>query len=507
MKDLWKKQVPVLLFFITTMLPLVLWNGLQGVDNLYMYAHGEDMLANGFVRTTDIFSMHEGFAFLYQKWAACLLTYGIVRFFGWQGLTVATYCLIFLLLSCLYFFGKKYNPSYGMINSIAVMTCAYLMEANGTLRFRPHVMAGVVFIYLFLFIEKYARGEVRADLFFYLRFMAASVVLMWFHSTMWILYLVVFLPYVMDFAWYGKRFPRLFAAAPYGKGPLWAAMALMFAVGACNPNGLRQYGYMLACLKATGEKYAHVDELQSIPFPAYLVVFVTGCLLLAWMGHLTWVKRVQIHMPCLYLVCGSLLLPLVSWRLVFYSALFFAVACILQTGQAGGQEPVTDPRAIPAVFGILCMVILMAGGLSRLSVASSTKEALACGTKIQDINDAVDLVAGMDGSATVFTTTAHAGSYSIYRKLRPYMDCRAEVYDDAINKTSDILSQIHGLSSGTYKGMPLADGGLEQLQQDYRPDYYVLTRYSDADRNMKDALEKTDAVCLYDSHDVWVYRY
>lgn len=507
MRGLFEKYRNVILFFMAAVLPLFLWNRLQGVDNLYMYAHGEDMVLNGLFRDRDIFSMHEDFGFLYQKWAACILTYGIVKLSGWGGLTVATYVLIFLLLAGLYLFGCKYDTDHRMVSALAVMACAYLMEANGTLRFRPHVMAGLVFLYLFYGIEKYIRQEWAPDIRFYLRFFTASVVLMWFHSTMWIMYLAVFLPYVMNFKWLGMRYPELFVKADYEKKPLWTAMSIMFLAGACNPNGWKQYSYMLSCLKAAGEKYSHVDELQRMPFPAYMVLLTVGCLLLLWVWYLHAEHKVRMDVTAVYLISGSLIMPLISWRLVFYSAMFLAIACMLQTGRM--KKKGSGSWAMPAVLCLMGAVTLLAGGLSRLSVRSSSGEALARGTKIQEVIDAVDFVADLDEDASVFTTTAHVGSYGIYRHLKPYMDCRAEVYDDTINKKADILSEIHGLSGNRYHDMVLTEGGINALQRDYQPDYYVLTCYSDADRNIKEALEQEGAACLFGEPEdpVWVYQY
>ena len=501
------KLSDVFIFLAATVLPLFLWNKLQGVDNLYMYSHAEDMLANGLSRTTDIFSMHDGFAFSYQKWAACILTYGIVKWFGWNGLTIATYVFIFLVLLCLYLFGLKFNPEHKMGNAIAIMVCAYLMEANGTLRFRPHVFAGLLFIYMFCTIERYIKFELTRGIDFYLRFIVTSVILMWFHSTMWIMYVVVFLPYVMNFNFYGRS--KLFLKKFYHTKPLLLSMILMFIAGALNPNGFTQYKYMWSCMMATGSKYSHVDELQRMPFSAYMVLLTVGCLLLVWMIYMLITYHVRIYVPSMYLILGSLAMPLVSWRLVFYSALFLAIASMLYMRNISLKDFGCKPFVLPLGIVIMSIVIFLAGGMSRLFMSSASKTALACGTKSQEIVDAVDFVAELNPNATVFTTTAHVGSYSIYRHLKPYMDCRAEVYDDAINQQSDILSEIHGLSNNLYRDTKLDAGGIELLQQEYHPDYYVLTKYSDADQNIKTALDGCGASLIFGTSDseVWVYQY
>lgn len=498
-----KYMFSTLLFALATILPLFLWNKLQGVDNLYMYAHAKDMLENGLIRTKDIFSLHENLSFSYQKWAACILTYFIVHNFGWNGLTIATYILIFALLFGLYLFSRKFNDNHMLFNTAMIMSCAFLLEANGTLRFRPHVIAGIIFIYMFYILERYANGLITADWKFYLRFIITSVILMWFHSTMWIMFIVVFLPYVFNFS----RISHIFSQREYKMKPLWISMILMFVSGVFNPNGLKQYQYMYACLRASGSTYSHVDELQPMPLPAYLPVLAIGLLIFVFMIYSLCIYHVPIYMPSMYLVAGSLIMPLVSWRLVFYSAIFMTIAIIAQTAKHPDKNLGLGSMALPLFVSLLTVAILFAGFLSRLRYSSVPDEALSCGTREYEINEAVNLLSERMPDATVFNTTAHVGSYCIYKDLKPYMDCRAEVYDININEQSDILSEIHNLSDNKYQNVPLDAGGIMMLDTDYHPDYYVLTSYSDADMNIKAALDNTEAFCLYAGENVWIYSF
>lgn len=493
----------MLLFFLATILPLFLWNRLQGVDNLYMYAHAKDMLENGLVRTTDIFSMHENFAFSYQKWAACLLTYFIVHNFGWYGLTVATYVLIFLLLLSLYLFSMKFNHNHMLFNTAVIMSCTLLLEANGTLRFRPHVIAGILFVYMFYILEKYANGLIKADWKFYLRFIITSVILMWFHSTMWIMFIIVFLPYLFNFS----HIASIFRQREYKIKPLLLSMFFMFAAGIFNPNGLKQYQYMWVCMQASGSAYSHVDELRPMPFAMYFPVLAIGLLMMLFTILHFVGDNVLVYMPSIYLVAGSLVMPLIAWRLVFYSIIFMVVAIIIQTAKYPDQafNLVLDKKTVSFSVFDLAVTILAIGFISRLEYMSVPDIALANGTREYEIDEAVDMIYKEDSSATVFTTTAHVGSYCIYKGLKPYMDCRAEVYDININKQADILSEIYNLSDDMFHDIDLDNGGFELLDEYYHPDYYVLTRYSGADMNIKKYLEQADADCLYDGDSVWIY--
>lgn len=495
------------LFILSAVLPLFLWDQLQGVDNLYMYSHAKDMLQNGLVRDTDIFSMHEGFSFSYQKWAACLLTYAVVHNFGWHGLTIATYVLVFMLLSALFLFGVFHNKQHMLFNTVLIMTAAFLMEANGTLRFRPHVFAGIILIYLMYLLESYTQNKIKSDWKFYLKCILASIVLMWFHSTMWIVYVVVFLPYICNFDF--PQFKRFKCCGrSYRMTPLWIAMVLMFAAGIFNPNGIRQYAYMYSCLAATGSSYSHVDELQPIPFVVYEPVLLVGILLLLLIFYNVY-KCEEIYIPSIYFIAGSLIMPLISWRLVFYSAIFMAAAGMMQAAKFKNKNMNLQLFILPLSTASLVFVIIFAGFVSLMQRTSVPKEALYCGTLEYEVNTAIDLLSTRDEGATVFNTTAHVGSYCIYKGFRPYTDCRAEVYDININHSKDVLSELHDFRDDVYHDVPLCDGGILLVDADYHPDYYVLTKYSDADRNIKQALDLAGANLLYGNDDspVWVYSF
>ena len=58
-----------------------------------------------------------------------------------------------------------------------------------------------------------------------------------------------------------------------------------------------------------------------------------------------------------------------------------------------------------------------------------------------------------------------------------------------------------------YKNTALDAGGIIMLNCDYHPDYYVLTKYSDADMNIKAALDEAQVSCLYDGENVWIYSF
>lgn len=505
-----------ILFLISTILPLCLWNGLQGVDNLYMYAHAKDMLENGLTRAYDIFSLHQEFAFSYQKWAACLLTYLIVKAFGWSGLRIATYILGFILFESVFAFGLKYSKNHLLLNTILILVCGFIMESNGTLRFRPHVMAGVIFVWMFAVLNGYAQGLVKANIKFYLFFALASICLMWVHSTMWIMYAVVFMPYLCNWKCISKSVSNahLIQERQYDLQPLVNAFMLMFVAGVCNPNGIQQYKYMYSCLKATGSKYAHVDELQRIPFPAYLPVLTVIILLVTLLLYVCYKTKAKIYLPSMYLFAGSLIMPLLSWRLVFYSALFIVIAAMMQLSMIADKSLTLDSYVMPLTLILLIGMIGFVSFINHYRHESVSQTAYDYGTKDPQVNEAIDWLCDNYGKDLTFiTTTAHVGSYGIYKGLHPYTDCRAEVYDNNINHKKDILSEIQALSADKYNNIRLEDGGLQQFDETYDPDYYVLTSYSDADMNLKNALDEVGGKCLYTKYGatseyntVWIYE-
>lgn len=491
-------------FICATILPLLLWNKLQGVDNLYMYAHGKDMLTYGLIRNTDIFSMHDDFDFMYQKWSFCILTYEIISQFGWNGLTWATYMLMFALFVTLFFFGVRHNKVHLLFNVILIMAGAYIMEANGTLRFRPHVIAGIIMIAIIHILEEHAHDLHIKHV---CLLIGLSIILMAFHSTMWIMYVICFLPYVFNI---NTSF-EVIKKRDYSILPVGVTCILMFFAGVINPNGIKQFGYMFTCLTATGKSYAHIDELQPIPLAAYMPVLVFGLMSLSVIVFTVLKVKTKLYLPAIYMIIGSLIMPLLSWRLVFYTVIFIIIGTILQTKQCEDSSLGLDTYILPLVSCSLAFLILFTGIFVHVIRYSDTSDiAFAHGTKDIELEYALNMINDISGEGTtIMTTTGHVGSYAIYLGLKPYMDCRAEVYDININHKKDILSEIQDLSSNIYQDMALDEGGILLFDKEYQPDYYVLTIYSDADMNIKKALDKYGFELIYgvdDNTTVFVYK-
>jgi hypothetical protein len=102
------------------------------------------------------------------------------------------------------------------------------------------------------------------------------------------------------------------------------------------------------------------------------------------------------------------------------------------------------------------------------------------------------------------------GSYLIANGGHPYIDCRAEVYDIALNNNKDILYEYHLLLWGIYKGELINDVTIvNKFQADYDFDYYIITETNSSNNNthyLYDIIRDT-AYCNYKNDYFGIYSY
>lgn len=504
-----------LVFILVSTITVLMRPNVQGVDTLWMYAHGKDMIEHGLVRNTDIFSIHDSFSFLYQKWLMCLLTYIIVNQFGWTGLTIATNCILLALLLSMHLLVVKFDRKHLLLNAIMIAICGLELGCYNQLQFRPHMIACLIFVYMFFNLEKYARGESVNGVVFHIKFVISSIILMWFHSTMWILYVIVFLPYVCNFKFVARFLSNINVYVKekhYEIKPLCIIMIEMFAAGILNPYGLKQYKYMMTCITAVGSKYSLVEELQPIPlYSASLLILYCGIALFMF-EHINQRLNEPIYLPSLYLVIGSVIMPFVSYRLVVYSCLFVSIAFIFQLSYIHNHH-LHFTRALWVVIIFACFLVC-GNAYNGKKISCLIYETPEDGIPVDALSTAIDNIYDRTGgNARIFSTTPHIGSYAIYKGLKPYHDCRQEVYDVNINKAYDVLEEeldIH--QNGMFRGKSLNDGGLIAIQNEYHFDYYVLTGWYQGDIRVKEAFDEEGITCLYEGYFedepcVWVYSF
>ena len=233
--DKYKKTIYFILAIAISMLFGFSRFGFITYDHFFMIAHAKDMLANGLYRNTDIFTVHEGFYFLYQKWAMCFLVYLLYQIGGFQLIDFAG--TVVLAVLCILIFGimYRYNSKYPSLN--LVIGSLFMFEVMPGQTLRPHVISLFVIIMEIYELERYRKGNIQTGWHLLLFLAICSLVTMWFHSTMWILCILTVLPYI---------FCR--ERENCSRKAIVLGIIIMCLMSLLQPNFLEQYHYMWVCM-------------------------------------------------------------------------------------------------------------------------------------------------------------------------------------------------------------------------------------------------------------------
>lgn len=490
---------------------------LESLDLYWMVAHGKDMLENSLVRTTDIFSMHENLPFMYQKWAMCILTYLLYSHGGMIALRCASNILAFSVFYFIYTLVNHISPKTKPLNIILLMPifCGMLSDTL----FRPHAIAALFLLWELSDLERYVKHNIT-DKRLYLDLAIISFCIMWFHSTMWYVCIIFILPYICDIKYIVdgvkmNQYPIIkhVKYIAYEKKQLLIGLGIMVITSLLQPCGILQYKYMAVCLTANGEKYSHISELHPIDIfssKAFCMYVIIAFIL--YLAH----KYKCVQLRCVYMTFGGILMAGIADRLFFYSAMLFAVVIGNQMSEiitdeklANVNEQVIAKWMIILNASVMLLCITWIGIVGYLTITYDL-------IKVWDKSLGYDMVPLLQNNVTCtqnlkLYTDMELGSYLIANDMKPYIDCRAEVYDINLNGTVDILGEYHELLLGSYKGADISElSTLQQFQQDYDFDYYLIPKREYGEGIMISALHdniRQNAYCNYEDEYYGIYSF
>lgn len=501
--------IPIIIIALTVIARV----DLESSDVYFMIAHGEDMLQNGLVRYTDIFSMHSDLSFMYQKWGFCILVYLIHSIWGMAGCHIASNILSFSMFLCLYKMMNHLSPKTKKLNIVIMWPIMWMMLNHAVLR--PHTLAVILLIWELMLLEKYVRKKVFTKS-LYIQLFAISLCMMWIHSTMWYMCIIFLLPYLCDTKYIVdgikmNDYPivKNVTYVPYNKKPLLIGLIWMLVASLLQPYGIYQYKYMFICLTASGEKYSHIGELQALRlFDKNTILMAMVLLIITILAY----KYKCVHLRCFYMGLGGLIMACFAQRLLFYSCILFVVVICNQLDSIMTDElmeHIVKTARLKMILGLICFLCVgCVGVISYVILSLDLLEMFDNMLYLPAVDILVDNVDNLDDLKVY--TEPEAGSYLIYKGGHPYIDCRAEVYDIALNDNKDILYEFHLLLYGVYKNEIIDDTAIvQQFQADYDFDYYIIPSHNVTVNNLSYLYDKIrdTAYCNYKNESFGIYSY
>jgi hypothetical protein len=444
-------------------------------DLWFTMNHGRYILQHGF---TDIepFTVHEGLAFSFEKWLACITFYKVYDWFGPWGVYAFVQMVFAAIIAVFYrvcYLFSDRNENISII--VTVMAMSFL--GNSYIRTRPQI-----FSYLFLLLELYCLEKyawtMKPRALYPLPLLA--LLYMQFHSTMLPVFFIIMLPYLCDFRWVNFLGIR---GSGYRKWPILAAMAVSALAALINPYGVRSFIYLFRSLD-DGGLLRGINEVKHSSWRDILS-YSGGVLACQVIYVVLWIRRREkFPLRYFFLGAGTFVMALYAVR----NNAFFILM--------GGAVCAWELRRIPTGFRFVPLVKKLAAvGVVAAAVVSCTCYSYDLMWKTHAYQ-AMDAFYEIHPNTDVsIYTSFNCGSYAEWLGYRCYADPRAEVFLKSINGKADILEEVWAT---THNGITL-----DEMQEKYHFDYWLVMK----DRSMDSQIRRNGRYTLVvEEEDYRIYR-
>ena len=439
-------------------------------DDWFMIDHGRDIIENGFYRSTDFLSIHDWLPFMHQKWAMCLLVYGAYSWAGVWGMRALMIVLIMGLVLALYMLVNRLYPDGRWHNSVYIFAFIVLGCHRYLISLRPHIFsAGMIAVELYV-LERYTRGYIKHGRLYGTLFIA-SLVTMWLHSTMWYACLIPVLPYLCENRFVSRYVRFIDGDAGMPVRVRAACVAALLAGGVLNPEGVGIFRYLAVTVTAgSGADYPWIGELR--PMPVLLYYNELGIMGWMWLGGLAApcvmaLIRGRIRQRDAYLLAGSVLMPMVSFRLLFYSYVILVFVAASLGHDAGDKD--NTIRDAAGLIGLSVCGMLLLFGFARNYGAYVDYD-----MRHAAISSIVDFIKSDSDDASVLFLDPSMASYAEHLGVRCFLDCRAELFSASDVNGHSPAGDISDLIYGTWRGNALDISGVQEFVDYYGLDYFVV---------------------------------
>lgn len=396
-------------------------------DIWFLLNSGRYLLAHG-LPGREPFTIHQDLAFQMQQWLTCAVFWLLYEKAGFIGLMVLVNLVHALQTWVLYRICILVSGGKRILSSLILWVYLILVWITGFERPRPWIFSFFLLTVQLWVQENYAQSGRKRWL---LWLPLLSVLQINFHTAMWPMMLAFMAPYLLDFK--DRRYEKL---------PLILSAVWMAAAALVNPYGIDG---LLYTFRSYGPELTFISEMNPVKITNLIgmvyfsVLFLTGLLFYATKG-----RRIRISHFLLVLGTGYM-----AASAVRHAGLFLLVLPLVFAGRMGDKKLLSfieDPlwkKKMVVNTAVFCIVLICAAKVTLAWVWNpymNTTDHLAGVTEYMTEN--------VDREGTVLYTDYNTGGYLEYLGYRCYIDPRAEVFLEKINKKEDIISEFVKIAEG-----------------------------------------------------------
>lgn len=448
-------KMPKVLKIIFWLLPLVLFlsfiSHILDNDFYFLYPTGEYIVNNGFP-FKDFLSWHNNMDIIVQQWLSTIVFYYAYHYLGIAGLA-ALMCVCAITLYSLYY-KLLYSVTDNYFISLVFSTVSLFIISVAYIITRPQIFTFNLIVLELVALELFIKKNKIGYLFI---IPIISVLLVNFHSAMWMMIFVFMLPY------FAQSLPVKFGkfkqkpCCSFFKLLLTAAVA--FAVGFINPYGIKAMFYIFSSYGISSIN-DYINEMLPVTIASYDGKFLFALLLVTFYLFNKY-KKGKFELRFVLLALGTFVLALSSGKSLPYFYISFGLLCASYFKDFSFEFKFDKPdknekvnwKKILALFAVLALVCAGAFAFSsddntNESNSSSSIEAKQLSME-NDLDVIIDYLNTHDTDGMVLFNSFNCGQYLEFNGIPAFIDGRAELFFERNNHEADYFEDLYGFEKGT----------------------------------------------------------
>ena len=420
----WIKKNWYFLLFAIPFVNLCIANKNPTNDIWFLLNNGRYVLHH-WIPYVDPFTIHEGLNYVMQQWLTSVIFYGIYAKLGGFGLL--SFTLIYSCLIMFLYYRLCYFVSKNKLMSV-IVTCIVFVICRKYFVFRPQLFTYTVFLLELLCMEKYIKSGDYKKL-IWMPFL--SLLLINMHASMWLLQFVFMLPVLCNCI----KIKGITVDKIKFK-PLLITMIIMLLVGFINP-----YGYKAITFVFDSYNIPEINELVTEMMPITLEERTGKLMILSLLGMVVlcnYFRKNKLDIRHILFLIGTALLGFMHDKCVVLF-MFYAGYVAVFLLQSFSFKEIKNKYLLSLYKGVVissavCLLIsfVFAGVVLYKNYDFKSRSNV-------EITDYI--LKNYNKDEVILFTDYDYGGYTEFMGLKSYMDPRAELFNDKLNKKENIIRE------------------------------------------------------------------
>lgn len=397
-------------------------------DSYFLIEMGRYIIENGEIPTKNVWTFHENFNIVIQQWLCDIANYIAYNLGGFKGLYVLAFIGLIIINIAFFKYAMLYTNNV-YIAQIAMMISNIVMLPWVTTR--PLLITCAFIVFELTALEKFNRGQDNS-IKFILKMCLISLLQINWHSAIWMMLLVMMLPYIVPPIWDLNNFN-------YSKIKTYLlTIVLMTITALLNPNGINAITYLLKSYGNMSSK-ARISEMLPPYSNSTFGIYIIFVLLL-----LINLIKDKIHKnELIYLTLGISVLATkhVKNNCLLVFVLIPLIAITLNKKANKEKKMLTSKRNFILILVSYTITSVILAALLVYDNKSNSEEVDEFAP-----TKAVEYLDTLENKENIrLFTEFNNGAYLMMNGYKVYIDARAEAYTKNINGNYDIYKEYFDL--------------------------------------------------------------